>query len=452
MLILIGVALIVVLTAATGYFVAQEFAYVAVDRSKLKRAADAGDAPSARALRVTERLSFMLSGAQLGITVTALLVGFVAEPYLGQGLAQLLGAAGIPRAVSVSIALGSALLLATVVQMVLGELGPKNWAIAEPERLARALSRSTVLYLTVAGPLIRLFDTAANRLLRRAGIEPIEELPEGATAEDLQRIIADSHTGGLLDDDTSHLLERGLGFRARIAEEAMVPRVDVVTVAAADPALRLVSLLDTGHTRFPVLGDGVDDLRGVVSAADVVALPADARRHTTMAQIAAAPVLVPAAAALPAVLERLRAEHRQLACVVDEFGGFAGIISLEDIAEELVGAIRDEDDPPEPAPMRQSDGSWLVPARWRVDEIAQATGVRLPAGEAYDTVSGLVLQLLGRVPQPGDVVEVAVPADPDGDAPRRVRLQVLTVQRHVPATLRMVLLGDDATARGRVHP
>jgi len=186
-----------------------------------------------------------------------------------------------------------------------------------------------------------------------------------------------------------------------------------------------------------------------VSAADVVALPADARTRTTMAQIAGEPVLVPASAALPAVLERLRAEHRQLACVVDEYGGFAGIISLEDIAEELVGTIRDEDDLPEPAPTRQPDGSWLVPARWRVDEIARATDVDLPEGEDYDTVSGLVLQRLGRVPQPGDVVEVTVaPPGRDGDAgPRRVRLEVLTVQRHVPDNLRMRTL-DDTTGTG----
>jgi CBS domain containing-hemolysin-like protein len=444
MLIVFGVVLIVVLTAATGYFVAAEFAYVAVDRAKLKRAAEGGDAPSRRALRVTERLSFMLSGAQLGITVTALLVGFVAEPYLGKGLADLLGAAGVPRAASMSIAVSLALLIATVVQMVLGELGPKNWAIAQPEVLARALSRFTLLYLMVAGPLIRLFDAASNRLLRRVGIEPIEELPEGATPEDLERIIAESRSSGLLDGDTSQLLHRGLAFRARTAGEAMVSRVDVVTVAATDPVLRLVELLDTGHTRFPVVGATVDDVVGVVSAADVVALPAQERGHTTMAQIAVAPVLVPAAAALPVVLERLRAEHRQLACVVDEYGGFAGIVTLEDIAEELVGAIRDEDDLPEPTAVRQPDGSWLVPGRWRIDEIARATGVTLPHDDDYDTVSGLVLQRLGRVPQPGDTVEVTVPASPlDNDDPRRVRLEVLVVRRHVPATVRVRRLDHD---------
>lgn len=437
MLILIGLVLIVVLTAATGYFVAAEFAYVAVDRGKLKRAADGGDVPARRALRVTERLSFMLSGAQLGITVTALLAGYVAEPYLGRGLADLLGVAGVPRTVSTSVSVVLALLTATAVQMVLGELGPKNWAIARPEALARALARFTLIYLAAAGPLIRMFDAAANRLLRRAGIEPIEELPEGATPEDLERIIAESQTGGLLDADTSQLLQRGLAFRSRTAEEAMVARVDVVTVAATDPAVRLVELFDTGHTRFPVVGDSVDDVLGVVGGADLVALPAADRHRTTMAQIAAPPVLVPSTAPLPVVLERLRAEHRQLACVVDEYGGFAGIITLEDIAEELVGQIRDEDDLPEPAPVRQPDGSWLVPARWRIDEIARTTGVTLPESDDYDTVSGLVLQRLGRVPRTGDTVEVEVPPSVPDDPYRTVRIDVLSVHRHVPATVRM---------------
>ncbi|HEU4425553.1 MAG TPA: CNNM domain-containing protein, partial [Pilimelia sp.] len=236
MLILAGLVAILALTVATGYFVAQEFAYVAVDRGRLRALAGQGDVAAGRALRVTSRLSFMLSGAQLGITVTALLAGYVAEPYLGQGLADLLGWAGMPRAASLSVAVVAALLFATVVQMVFGELAPKNLAIARPEVLARALARSTLVYLAVAGPVIRLFDAASNRLLRLVGIEPVEELPQGATAEDLDRIIATSHANGLLDADTCRLLDHGLDFRTRTAGEVMVPRVDVVTVRATDPA------------------------------------------------------------------------------------------------------------------------------------------------------------------------------------------------------------------------
>ena len=190
MSIAIGLVAIVALTSATGYFVAQEFAFVAVDRGRLRALAEGGDAAAGRALKVTTRLSFVLSGAQLGITITALLAGYVAEPYLGVGLAELLGMAGVPRVMSLSISVVVALLFATVVQMVLGELAPKNLAIAKPEALAKALARSTLIYIALAGPLIRVFDATSNRLLRLVGIEPIEELPQGATAEDLDRIIA----------------------------------------------------------------------------------------------------------------------------------------------------------------------------------------------------------------------------------------------------------------------
>lgn len=181
MLILAGLGLILVLTVATGYFVSQEFAYVAVDRSRLRTLAEDGDAAAARALKVTSRLSFVLSGAQVGITITALLAGYFAEPYLGEGLEHLLGSAGVPTSVSMSISVILALLLATIIQMVLGELAPKNLAIAKAEAIALRLSRSTLWYLRLAGPVIHLFDSASNRILRRVGIEPVEELPQGAT-------------------------------------------------------------------------------------------------------------------------------------------------------------------------------------------------------------------------------------------------------------------------------
>jgi CBS domain containing-hemolysin-like protein len=436
-LILIGFLLVLVITGLTGYFVAQEFGYVAVDRGKLRREADQGDQAAARALKVTERLSFMLSGAQLGITVTALVVGYVAEPFIGDGLADLFGGAGLPGAVSVPLSVFLALLIATVVQMVLGELAPKNFAIARAEGLAKALSRSTLMYLAVFGPVIRLFDLAAAKLLRRIGVEPIEELPEGATEEDLEQIIAESRAEGQLGPELSALLDRGLDFRRRTAAEVMVPRVDVRTVRAGDPLTRVVDLLDTGHSRFPVRAeDGVDEIIGVVSIADVLDVPVAERPTATVADAAIAPLLVPASLRVPALLDRMRSGHRQLACVVDEYGGFAGIVTLEDIAEELVGPIRDEDDLPEPAPVRQDDGSWVVPARWRIDEVEDATGLALPEDPSYDTVSGLVMSRLGRVPRVGDEVDVEPQLTLDEDAVPMV-LRVLSVDRHVPGTVRV---------------
>jgi CBS domain containing-hemolysin-like protein len=443
-LIAVGLTLIIVLTAATGYFVAQEFGYVAVDRGKLKQLADAGNPAAQRALRVTGQLSFMLSGAQLGITVTALLVGYVAEPFLGDGLAELLGVVGVSRAVSLPLSVGATLVFATAVQMVLGELAPKNLAIVRAEQLALALSRSTLIYLAVVGPVIRLFDAASTRLLRWVGIEPIEELPSGATAEDLEQIIAESREEGHLDPEMSTLLDRGLDFRQLTAGEVMVPRVDVHTIRADEPVSRLVEMLDTGHSRFPVRGaEGVDDVVGVVGIADVLAVPPAERAGTPVATIAAPPLLVPTTLPLPRVLDRMRAGHRQLACVVDEYGGFAGVITLEDIAEELVGPIRDEDDPPERAPVRQEDGSWVVPARWRIDEVADSTGIALPAGPEYDTVSGLVMRELGRVPAVGDRLEIPLPAEGENGSRtenRRAAVEVLAVDRHVADSVRLVVV------------
>lgn len=441
MLILAGLGLILVLTVATGYFVSQEFAYVAVDRSRLKTLAEGGDAAAGRALKVTARLSFVLSGAQVGITITALLAGYFAEPYLGEGLEHLLGAAGVPRSVSLSVSVILALLLATIIQMVLGELAPKNLAIARAEAIALRLSRSTLMYLTLAGPLIHLFDSASNRILRRVGIEPVEELPQGATPQELDRIIETSYEQGLLDQDTMRLLDRGLDFRGRTAGEAMVPRVDVVTMHRDEPLTRVVELQDTGHSRFPVIGESVDEVVGVVAIGDVVELePAD-RATIAAGSLASPPVAVPTTLPLPAVLERLRVARRQLAIVVDEYGGFAGIVSLEDIAEELVGEIRDEDDLPETRLVQGGDGSWVVPARWRIDEVAEVTGVQLPESDDYETVSGLVMARLGRIPAIGDSLVVDLPQRIDHDGKpipaEYVRLTVQTIERRVPGIVVM---------------
>jgi CBS domain containing-hemolysin-like protein len=198
----------------TGFFVAQQFAYVAVDQDRLRRLADQGDRSAARAVRVTTRLPLMLSGARLGITVTALLAGYVAGPHLGGGLARLFGTLGVPGVVSAAVALVLAMLVATVVQTVVGELAPKRWAIARPEALARALAGPTLAYLVVAGPVIRGVDAAANRLLAATGLAPVR-LPTEASADDLRRIVAESRTGGLLDDQTAALLQRGLAWPPR---------------------------------------------------------------------------------------------------------------------------------------------------------------------------------------------------------------------------------------------
>jgi CBS domain containing-hemolysin-like protein len=261
-------------------------------------------------------------------------------------------------------------------------------------------------------------------------VEPAEELEPGATPEDLEHIVAASEAGGHIDRQLSILLDRGLDFRRRTAGEAMTARVDVVAISVDQPCTRVVELLASGHSRFPVVGpDGVDDVIGMVAIADLLRVPGPERATTPVRTVATPALFLPASMPLRTVLEELRRARRQLACVVDEYGGFAGVVSLEDVAEELVGPIQDEDDLPEPAPRRQPDGGWLVPAQWRIDELVDATGLELPESDDYDTLSGLVLSVLGRVPQEGDTV--AIPTD----AGRHIEARVVTVRRHVPNTV-----------------
>lgn len=307
----LGLLAVLVLTAGTGYFVAQEFAYVAADRLALTREAAAGDKRAARAVKVLERLSFMLSGAQLGITVTGLVVGFLAEPALAELLRPLLSGVGIPDAAVSGIALFLAFALATVIQMVLGELAPKNLALAIPERLAKSLSASTVAYLKVAGPLIRVFDAAANRILRRIGIEPVEELHHGATLEELGHLIGESHDHGQLPRANADLLESALEFSERRLGEVMVPRVDVDTVPEAASGEEVALLIARrGHSHYPVLGQRTDDVVGIVGVRELMPLPAGQLAQRTARALARPALFLPDSLPLPGAVAHMEAAGR----------------------------------------------------------------------------------------------------------------------------------------------
>lgn len=440
----LGLLAVLVLTAGTGYFVAQEFAYVAADRLALTREAAAGDKRAARAVKVLERLSFMLSGAQLGITVTGLVVGFLAEPALAELLRPLLSGVGVPDAAVSGVALALAFALATVIQMVLGELAPKNLALAIPERLAKSLGASTVAYLKVAGPLIRVFDAAANRILRRIGIEPVEELHHGATLEELGHLIGESHDHGQLPRATADLLESVLEFSERRLAEVMVPRVDVDTVPEAASGEEVALLIARrGHSHYPVIGQRTDDVVGIVGVRELMALSADALARQTSGSLARRALFLPDSLPLPGAVEQMEAAGEEFAVVLDEHGGLAGIVTFEDIAEELVGEIADESDRVVPLAVRDGNG-WLIDAGRRIDEAAQATGIALPQDdEDFETVAGLVIDRLGRLPVIGDQLTVDLT---DG---RRATIEVTAVDRHVPERIWIKQLDEPAPAESR---
>ncbi|GAA4627452.1 hemolysin family protein [Actinoallomurus vinaceus] len=432
---LAGVVAILALTAATGYFVAQEFAFVSADRAALSAEAEHGDKRARRALTVMGRLSFMLSGAQLGITITALVVGFIAEPAMSALIAPALGHLGLSAGEAEGVAVVAGFLLATVIQMVLGELLPKNLSLARAEPVAKALAASTLAYLAMAGPVIRMFDTAAARLVRLFGVEPVEELHHGATLEELGDIIGESRRAGRLPPDLSDLLQRALTFRERTAAEVMVPRPDVVAVPRTTTVAELTDLVArAGHTDYPVWGGDIDDVIGVVGVRELAALDEDDGPDRRVETVMRPALLVPGTLEVHEVTARMREARQEFAAVVDEYGGLAGILTFEDIAEELVGEIADENDAAEADPTR-GEGVWVLNAATRIAQVRDVTGLALPADVAYDSLSGLVMTHLHRLPRAGDRIEVEL--DPEYGPPGHAEIEVLAVRRRVARTVRL---------------
>lgn len=441
---LIGILVILAIIAANGYFVAQEFAYMSVDRTRLAARAAEGDLAAKRALAVTRRTSFMLSGAQLGITVTGLLVGFVAQPMVGNSLGTLLGVAGVPTAVGVGVGTTLALIAATIIQMIFGELYPKNLAIANPEPLARGLARSTLIYLTVFGWLIGFFDKSANLLLRALRIEPVHDLDVSASADDLPRIIADSRDSGDLPVELSLMMDRILDFPKQDVEHAMVPRSQVDWVSPDTTLDELRGLMARAHTRYPVIDDD-DTPVGVVHLADVLERLVSGRADEPVSAVMRPATVMPTLMLLPDALAQLTKSDNQLACVIDEYGGFAGVLTIEDLAMEIVGEITDEHDADTGFSLvPDGDNIWIMDGDVHLDEVQRAIGYDLPRGDV-ETVAGLLIAELGALPSEGDTVTVDLPIDPaelvsDQPMRRRLEVDVLRVERHIPTELRVRLV------------
>ena len=404
--ILLGVAGILIVGNAV--FVAAETALVTVDRRLVESRAREGSVRFGQVMRALQRLSTYLSGAQLGITVTSLAIGLVAEPSLATLLQAPLDALGLDADVTDVAAFALALLLATAVQMVFGELVPKNIALSRPAGSVVWVVIPLLVFTKVTRPLIAVLNGTANQLLRLVGVEPVEELRSARTPDELASVVRRAGVQGALGSETARLMERSLTFGAKTAADVMTPRTRVRPVWASAPVAAVIEATrDTGHSRFPVIGNSVDDIRGVIHVKQAVAVAEADRTTTRIRDVMTVPVLVPPSMALDPLLDRLQEKGLQLAVVVDEYGGTAGIVTFEDLVEELVGDVVDEHDSPAPGIWRQPDGSWLLSGLLRPDEIEAAIGLELPAGRAsYETVAGLILQLLRRIPDVGDQVDV----------------------------------------------
>ncbi|MGH3905300.1 MAG: hemolysin family protein [Pseudonocardiaceae bacterium] len=424
----LGILGMLALTAGTFVCVAGEFALTALERSTVDaHIQQRGDRRAQQVKQAHSTLSFQLSGAQVGITITTLLTGYIAQPVIGELIRPGLVAVGLPPGAAGGVSAGLALALATALSMVFGELVPKNLAIARPLETARQVAAILHAFSSSFRWLIHGLNESANWIVRRLGIEPAEDLRSARSPEELGSLVRNSAQRGTLDQGTATLLYRSLRFGERTAEELMTPRVKVEALQAEETVLDLVDTArHTGFSRFPVYGTDLDDILGAVHVKQAVVVPADKRAHTTVGSLSMSVPTVPDSLDGDAVLDRLHVSGLQLAIVVDEYGGTAGIVTLEDVVEEIVGDVRDEHDRMEVPQIRQlGEQTWLVSGLLRADELADATRFVMPEG-AYETVAGLVLARLGRIPDVGDEIEA-----------NGWRLTVMRMEGHRIAELRL---------------
>jgi len=424
--VLLSLLAIVLLTAGTAVFVAAEFSLTALERSTVEANARRGDRRDRLVRRAHRTLSFQLSGAQVGISITTLVTGFLAEPVVARLLAPLVDAAGVPDRFAAGLSLLLAVLIATSLSMIYGELVPKNLAVSRPVPTARAVAGPQLMFSALFTPLIRLTNGTANWILRRLGIEPAEELRSARSAQELVSLVRNSAQSGSLDPVTALLVDRSLQFGDRTAEELMTPRSKIETLDAADTVADLVEAARrTGFSRFPIVRGDLDETIGMVHVKQVFEVPPDRRDRTRLAGLAQPVVKVPSTLDGDALMTQLRANGLQTALVVDEYGGTAGMVTVEDLIEELVGDVRDEHDDATPDVLRAGRG-WRVSGLLRIDEVATRTGFRAPEGD-YETIGGLVLQELGHIPTAGESVELTA-FEPDGPLEDPVRWRATVVQ------------------------
>lgn len=407
----------VLLTASTGLFVGIEFALTGLEKSTVETHVKQKGDGSARAVqRDHQNLSFVLSGAQLGITITTLATGFLAEPVLAKFITPLLELTGLSASATTAIAMIIALIVATVLSMVFGELVPKNWAITNPLSVARFVVHPVNVFNTALKPFIKGMNKSANFIVRKMGIEPAEELASARSAQELTALVRSSAESGGLDQNTAEVINRSLQFGDATADEFMTPRSTIESLKATDTVNDLIELaLETGHSRFPVTEGDLDDTIGMVHIKDAFSVVREERATTMVRDLARKIPVVPASLDGDAVLNAVRSAGSQVILIADEYGGTAGLVTIEDVVEEILGEIHDEhDDSDAERDFQQFGASWEVSGLVRTDELEQRVGYVSPEGP-FETLGGLIMYSMGQIPRVGDVTLLPLTETPSMD-------------------------------------
>ena len=399
-------ALGAILTIGTGLFVASEFSLVNLDRRELEARRERGERGLSNSIRALKLTSTHLSGAQLGITITTMLTGFLVEPALSTLLTPGLSGLGLSAEVTSGAALGLGMFIATIFATLIGELVPKKLALTLPLKVNQFVVLFQLAFTWLFGWMIKVLNASGNGIVRLFGIEPKEELSSSRTAEELASLVRRSAMLGALDASTATLLTKTLALSQLTAADVMTPRTRMHSIEAAASAQQVIELCNrTGHSRFPVTDGSSDDVIGVVHVKQAASVPREKRGDVPATAIMAEPLRVPETMRLETLMVELRAKGLQLAIVIDEYGGTAGIATLEDLVEELVGELADEHDRARTGVTRGANSSVLFPGMIRPDELHEMA-IKVPDNAAYETVAGFLMSSLGRIPAVGDEVTI----------------------------------------------
>lgn len=412
LLLLLSLAMV----ALCGVFVAAEFAFLTVNRNEVEKRAGQGDRRAAGVATALRSLSTQLSGAQVGITITNLAIGFLAEPVISHLLEQPLAQFNLSDSALTTVSIIAGVTIATILTMVFGELVPKNLAIAKPLATAKAVQGiHRGFSRLLAGP-IRLLNNSANYFIRRAGFEPQEELASARSADELGSLVRRSADKGVLPEETARMVQRSLAFGDLTALDVMTARVRVKTINHDQTLEDLVALTrQTGFSRFPVVKEGgLDQVVGIVHVKRAVAVPYRERQAVPVENIMQQPLIVPSSIELDPLLQELRNNGLQMAVLIDEFGGADGIVTIEDLIEELVGEVYDEHDTARSLIRKRKAGGWFLSGLLRPDEVGQELGIYLPDESDYETIGGLVIDRLAHLPKVGETVLIEAKGN-DGD-------------------------------------
>jgi CBS domain containing-hemolysin-like protein len=399
-----------ILVALNGLFVAAEFAFVRIRATQVDQLVSEGRGGAGLVKEAQGKLDQYLAVCQLGITICSLGIGALAEPAIAVLIEPILEPLGVSEGLLHPISLAVALFIASFLHVVFGELAPKTFAIQKAEGTALFVAPFMRFFYYLLLPLTVLFNGTANAITGALGVAPASDSDETHSEVEIRQLIAQSTQKGVLEADEERRLTGVFNLEDTVAREIMVPRPDVAAISADVRLKDLVSVAAAGHyTRYPVHeGDAPDRISGAVHVKDILrAVQSEGgfEGNTTARDLMRDILIVPENRSIENILEDFQSREVQMAVVIDEWGSFEGIVTIEDILEEIVGEIRDEFDDEEPSVQERPDGSYEVDGRIPIGVVNDALGSRFES-EDFDTVGGLVLSALGRAPEVGDEVNL----------------------------------------------